>query len=234
MIKYILILAACFISLHHAIGQSYWFGAKGGIAMNNQVSGVQGGGSGGGGSMFSFNGDLFLETYDEFKKGALYAALGHHTRGSALRFQSLQGFNNLISFKFNNITLELGAKKAWDIGSEFSPYFILGVRGEYTLSTRLPELSGVNTIMHPDYVQKWNYGVTAGGGFDMYLSEMSQVFVEFAIMPDLSFQYDQPPLFGIANPWFPNERVDLPLKRLRNLAIEAKVGIRFLRKVEYY
>lgn len=233
MTRYITFLGLLFIISNVSFSQSFWFGTKGGAAMNNQISGIEGGGSSGG-SMFSFNGDIFVESYDEYKKGALYASLGHHTRGSALRFQSLQGFNNLLSFRFNNLVLELGAKKAWDTNSEYSPYFILGIRGEYTIGTRLPQLSGLSPIMIPDYVCKINYGVTAGGGFEMYLSDMSNVFLEFTIMPDLSFQYDQPPLFGVSNPWFPNERLDLPIRRLRNLAIEAKVGIKFLRKVEYY
>ncbi len=233
MNKFFTIFSLCFFLSHLLYSQSYWFGAKGGGAMNNQVAGVEGSSGLGNSSMFSFNGDVFVETYDEYKKGALYASLGYHTRGSALRFQNF-GFSNVTSYKFDNIVLELGAKKAWDTNSEFSPYFILGVRGEYTINSRLPKLFFPDLNIHPDYVSKINYGVTAGGGFEMYLSDMSNVFVEFSIMPDLSFQVDQPPIFGIPSPWSPNERMDLSIKRLRNLSIEAKVGIKFLRKVEYY
>lgn len=215
--------------------QSFWFGAKGGLAMNNQSWGSGGTGlSFGRDPMFSFNGDLFLESYDENKKGALYAQLGYHTRGSALRFISFNNnFNSLIQYKFNNIVLELGAKKSFNLGKEFEPYFIMGVRGEYTIGDNLNTFTSFNEIVNSEYTRKFNYGVTVGGGFEMIMSELSNVFLEFSIQPDLSFQYEQFPIDNIRNPWFPNERINLPLTQVRNLSIEAKVGVKFLRKVEY-
>jgi hypothetical protein len=218
-----------------SFSQSFWFGAKGGLAMNNQSWGSGGTGlSFGRDPMFSFNGDLFLESYDEEKKGALYAQLGLHTRGSSLRFFSFNNsFNSIVKYKFNNLVLELGAKKSLNLGKEFDPYFIMAVRGEYTVGNNLNTFSTFADIVSPDYIRNFNYGVTVGGGFEMEMSELSNVFLEFSIQPDLSFQYEQFPIDNIPSPWFPNERINLPLTQVRNLSIEAKVGVKFLRKVEY-
>jgi hypothetical protein len=231
---YVLIVFVAFMT-NFGISQSFWFGAKGGLAMNNQSWGSGGTGlSFGRDPLFTFNGDLFLESYDEDKKGALYAQLGYHTRGSALRFFSFNNsFNSLNKYKFNNLVLELGAKKAISIGRDIDSYFILGVRGEYTLSDNLNSFTSFNEIVNSEYTRKFNYGVTMGGGFEMVMSELSNVFLEFSIQPDLSFQYEQFPIDNIPSPWFPNERINLPLTQVRNLSIEAKVGVKFLRKVEY-
>jgi len=216
-------------------GQGYWFGVKGGLAMNNQSWGS--GTSNFGinrSALFTLNGDIFTETLDEDKKGALYAQLGFHTRGSALRYYSnFYDFNTNVKYKFQNIVLELGAKKSLEISEKLSTYFILGIRGEYTVGNNLGSVTSFGELVSPDYIRKFNYGVTFGGGFEQVVSELSNIFVEFSIQPDLSFQYEQFPIENIRNPWVPNERINLPLTQVRNLSIEAKVGIKFLRKVIY-
>jgi hypothetical protein len=216
--------------------QSFWFGVKGGGAMNFQSWGDGSfGGSVNRDPLFSLNGDLFIESYDEDKKGALYAQAGFHTRGSSFRFFS---FNNIFSeqqgFQFRNIVAEIGAKKTLPNFEKYNPYFILGVRGEYTVSTNLDRYVQFGQLFYPinEFVRKFNYGVTAGGGFELPVSELSNVFVEFSLQPDLSFQYEQQPLFNIIDPWT-SQPVNIGLRQVRNLAIEAKVGIKFLRKVEY-
>lgn len=215
--------------------QSFWFGAKGGMAMN-----LQSWGKGGGdfslsrGPMFSINGDATIESYDEFGKGTLYAQLGFHTRGSGLRYYSLtNAFNSLLNYKFNNIVLELGAKKPLPMRGELIPYFLVGLRGEYTVGHNLDNLVTFNTFVYPEFVRKFNYGVTVGGGFELPMSELSNVYLEFDIMPDLSFQYEQIPIYNVRSPWPPYNRINLGLTQVRNLSIEVKAGVKFLRKVEY-
>jgi hypothetical protein len=238
ILKKILILftVALFFAHQKSDGQSYWFGLKGGAGMNFQSWGD---GSSGGSinrdPLFSPNGDIFIESFDASNKGALYAQLGYHVRGSSVRFNS---FNNIFStqqgFKFNNIVVEIGAKKSFGLDKEFDPYFILGIRGEYTVSTNLDDYLMFGSVYYPvnDYVRKLNYGVTVGGGFEMKLSEMSNVFIEFSIQPDISLQYQQPPLQNVIEP-FTGQVVNLGLRQVRNLSLELKVGARFLRKVEY-
>jgi len=227
-----------FLIFTNSVGfsQSYWFGPKLGGAMS-----FQSWGNGTSGTslnrdpLFSINGDIIVESYDEFKKGALYASLGYHTRGSSIQFIS---FNNPSflrqGYKFNNVVLELGAKRSLNLSKDFDPYFIIGIRGEYTLSTNLKNLEFIGNPYTPNevFVRKFNYGVTAGGGFEMEMSEFSNVFFEFAIQPDLSFQYEAPPR-TVIDPFQTGQTVNLPLERVRNLSLELKVGVKFLRKVEY-
>lgn len=235
MLTRFFILIFCILFIFSAQSQSYWFGAKGGFAMNNQSWGDGFGNVGANrDAMFSFNGDAFVESYDEEKKGALYAQIGFHTRGSALRFFSFNNsFNALSKYKFHNVVLELGAKKPFFSSEEYTPYLILGIRGEYTIGNNLNTVSQFAEIVNADYVRKFNYGVTFGGGFEMEMSELSNVFVEGSIQPDYSFQYEHFGLDNIRNPWVPNERINLPPTQVRNLSIELKVGVKFLRKIEY-
>ena len=222
---FVLLVSSLFF-VHHGFSQSFWFGAKGGAAMNFQSWGDGSfSGSVNRDPLFSLNGDIFIESYDEYKKGTLYAQVGYHTRGS---FTEQQGF------KFRNIVAEVGAKKTLNLGKELEPYFILGIRGEYTIGTNLDDYINFGSLYYPvsEFVRKFNYGVTAGGGFEMKMSELSNVFVEFSLQPDLSFQYEQQPLFNVIDPWT-SQPVNLGLRQVRNLAIELKIGVKFLRKVEY-
>ena len=232
---FVLLVSSLFF-VHHGFSQSFWFGAKGGAAMNFQSWGDGSfSGSVNRDPLFSLNGDIFIESYDEYKKGTLYAQVGYHTRGSSFRFFS---FNNTFTeqqgFKFRNIVAEVGAKKTLNLGKELEPYFILGIRGEYTIGTNLDDYINFGSLYYPvsEFVRKFNYGVTAGGGFEMKMSELSNVFVEFSLQPDLSFQYEQQPLFNVIDPWT-SQPVNLGLRQVRNLAIELKIGLKFLRKVEY-
>ncbi|MBK7634661.1 MAG: hypothetical protein IPJ13_10470 [Saprospiraceae bacterium] len=72
---------------------------QGGAAMNFQSWGDGVWGSVNQDPLFSLNGDLFIESYDEFKKGALYAQAGFHVRGSSFRFLvSIMFFQNSRDF----------------------------------------------------------------------------------------------------------------------------------------
>jgi len=230
------LLVTLLFFVNQGFSQSFWFGAKGGAAMNFQSWGNGSfSGSVNRDPLFSLNGDIFIESYDEYNKGTLYAQVGYHTRGSSFRFFS---FNNTFTeqqgFKFRNIVLELGAKKSLNLDKELDPYFILGIRGEYTIGTNLDDYINFGSLYYPinEFVRKFNYGVTAGGGFEMKMSELSNVFVEFLLQPDLSFQYEQQPIFNVIDPWT-SQPVNLGLRQVRNLSIELKVGLKFLRKVEY-
>ena len=234
--RFYLMFFVLFLSPLKVASQSFWMGAKGGGAMNFQSWGDGSfGGSVNRDPLFTLNGDAFIESFDEFNKGSLYAQVGFHTRGSSFRFFS---FNNVFSqqqgFRFRNLVAEIGAKKALFSAKKYFPYFILGVRAEYTLSTNLDDYVNFGQLFYPisEFVRKFNYGVTAGGGFELPVSELSNVFLEFSLQPDLSFQYEQQPLFNITDPWT-SQPVNIGLRQVRNLSIEVKVGIKFLRKVEY-
>jgi hypothetical protein len=235
-IKYLLCVFLFFASKKIMTAQSYWFGIKGGGAMISQSWGTGFGSSGSSDLGFGPCGDIFVESYDEENKGSLYASLGYHSRGSAIQFTSITSdFSARQTFLFNTASLELGAKKPFFLGGKFDPYFTVGVRGGYTMNTNLDNYLKFNSLYYPSnaFVQKWNYGFSAGGGFESRLSDMIRYFVDVQISPDLSYQYIQPPLFNVPDPWDTSRKINLDERQAKNLSIELKVGIRFLKKVIY-
>jgi len=222
-------------------GQSFYFGPKLGPSIgfqrweNFQQS-----------PLFSYHGAFFIESYSEDNPdNSLYAQIGWHNRGSAFRNQRFITIDNLIvdvptkNFIFSNAVLALGGKRKQTINKKLNSYYIIGLRGEYTVLTNLSEYDSFNQYFnqpfYPDnqFVKKWNYGVTVGGGFEYKLSKMVAGILEFSVHPDLSRQYEQPPLGSIPDPWNPGNLVTLREKRIKNITLEISLGFRFLRKVIY-
>jgi hypothetical protein len=234
--KILLFVTIIQTAIQVASAQSYWFGVKGGAAGMSQTFGSSFGGRADNDLGFGISGDIFVESYDEANKGSLYASLGYHSRGSAYQFNSfINNFSARQTFLFRNIGLEVGAKKPIHFDGAFDPYFTVGIRGEYTVGTNLDDYVSFNSLYYPNnaFVRPWTYGFSAGGGFESAFSEFIKYFVDIQIMPDLSYQYIQPPLFNVRDPWDPNVLLNLPDRQARNLTIELKVGIRFLRKIIY-
>lgn len=238
-LKYLKRTICILIAISHVpvlVGQSYWFGAKGGGSLAYQSWGDGSfGGSINRNPLLALHGDVFVESYDELNKGSLYASAGYHTRGSSILFQSINNpFTTFQGFKFHNAVLELGAKKPFTVGKEYNIHAFVGVRGEYTFATNLSDYAGFSSLFYPvdEFVRKINYGISFGGGFTHSLSDLVELIGEISLMPDLSFQYEQPPIPFVVDP-FTGQLVNLGLRQVRNLTIEFKVGMRFLRKVEY-
>lgn len=211
-------------------GQSFWFGPKGGggLAFQNWQNSQTN-------PLFAPNVDLFIESYSEENSGAVYASIGYHIRGSAIRAFDFNGqlFSNQ-GFKFRNLAAEVGWKKYLMKEWSSQPYFGFGIRGEYTLSNNLSDYSRFANPFYPDteLARKLMYGVTVAGGFEYTLTDFIRGFIEIGLMPDLSDQYFQPPLRNIIDPWT-RQKIDLEERRIRNVTLEVKVGIKFLRKVIY-
>lgn len=184
----------------------------------------------------------FIESYEEGNPSSLYAQLGYHVRGSAernLQVDIIQGstFRRVQKYKFNNISLLLGAKRILDMDSKYKPFYTLGIRGEYTVNTNLGRYVGsVYEIYFPNnaFVNKFNYGVSAGGGFQYELSDLVGGSVELTISPDLSKQYFQTRLDNVIDPRNVGSTRTLREQNVRNLSLEISVSLRLLRKVEYY
>jgi len=81
-------------------------------------------------------------------------------------------------------------------------------------------------------VRKINYGVYIGGGLEFALSELVGAVVELNVSPDFSFQYQQPPIGNITDP-FTGNSFNIAERKIVNVVLELSVGIRFLRVVEY-
>jgi hypothetical protein len=132
----------------------------------------------------------------------------------------------------------LGAKRKYDLSDTKKGYYLVGLRGDYTLSTNLDEYKEANEfnggLFYPDnaFVRKWNYGVALGGGFEFNFGELVGALLEFTVNPDFSFQYKQPAIPNVRDPYTGQNRT-IPERTIRNIAIEVSAGIRLLRKVEY-
>ena len=222
-------------------GQSFYFGPKVGSSIgfqrweNFQQS-----------PLFSYHGAFFIESYSEENElNALYAQLGWHNRGSAYRNQRHISIDGDVfdvptkDFIFSNAVLAVGGKRRQVINKKLNSYYIIGLRGEYTVLTNLDEYNDFNAYFNQpfypdnDFVRDFNYGVTVGGGFEYKLSKMIAGILEFSIHPDLSRQYEQPPLPNMPDPWNPGNLVTIRERRIKNITLEVSLGFRFLRKVVY-
>ncbi|MDX1667523.1 MAG: hypothetical protein R3350_09850 [Saprospiraceae bacterium] len=227
--------------------QSYAFGFKGGLTVgfqrwDNSFDSRE--------PLFRYHAIAFIESAPEEDEFTLFAQGGYHVKGSAIRtfstvVQTPTGLRRVpgldIPFEFNNLSLTVGAKQKFDFGLDSKLYYMLGVRGDYTLSTMLrpenvEEFSVYGRIFPFDeFVNKLNYGVTVGGGFQFAFSELVGGILEFTVNPDFSKQYNQPRIPNVSNP-NPNSSqslIDIPERQISNTTIEVTLGLRFLHKIVY-
>jgi hypothetical protein len=195
--------------------------------------------------LFKYHASLGIESVNnEDDRGALFAQVGYHVKGSANRFSfwRISGGGVEIfteNFLFNNISLLLGAKQKKPLGNAAAKYFYFGgIRGDYTLNTNLKKLNEENPFLRTYYpqdgfVRKWNAGVSVGGGLELGFSELIGAQVMLSVNPDLTNQYFQPPIPNVIDPFTPGQTITIPERRIRNTTIELSLGLRLLRKVEY-
>ena len=196
--------------------------------------------------LLSYHGAFFIESYSETNKlNSLFAQVGWHNRGSAYRNQrhfTIDGDLINVSTKnfiFSNAVLCLGAKRKQKVNKLLHSYYTIGLRAEYTVKTNLKEYAAYNAYFNQpfypdeDFVKKFNYGVTVGGGFEYKWSKMIAGILEFSIHPDLSRQYEQPPIPNIPDPWNPGKLISSKERRIKNITFEISLGLRFFREVIY-
>ncbi len=226
----------------NAQGGSY-FGFKGGLSI-----GVQRWNDFERDPLLAYHGIVFVESLSEGNKFSLFAQAGLHQRGSAIRNQLFSNIFNggftrapATKFIFNNAAVIVGGKQKYDFAAGTKVYYLLGVRGEYTVSTNLDKYELFNELnpafaIYPfntyEFIRRINYGITIGGGFEVELSEFVGGILEFTVSPDFSDQYRQPPVPNVTDPYTGQLRT-LPERRVRNLTFEVSLGLRFLRKVIY-
>jgi hypothetical protein len=212
--------------------QGFYFGPKGGLTIGfQQWNGLERQ------ALFAYNGAFMIESLDPEYRGSLYIQAGFHQRGSAFRQFNFNGFSNSNKFKFNNLSLEIGAKKRRKGASRKVPYYFFGARLEYNVSTNLDEYEELNECF-PFYpfevfVNKVTYGVSVGGGIEFEgENRFITPYIEFVVSPDLSLQYRSDPTPNVLN-CFTSQSTTLPEREIRNLTFEVKAGIRFMREVVY-
>jgi hypothetical protein len=198
--------------------------------------------------LYKYHGAVFVESLSDEGPYSLFAQLGYHVKGSAIRFQrtviqtqtglqSIPGGN--IGFEFNNLSLLLGAKQKKTLNeTNMSYYYQFGVRGDYTLSTNLLSAQDpASRLYYPIYpikenVQKFNYGATIGGGIEFPFSDLIGGIIELNIHPDFSNQYFSPPISNLTDP-FTGQLYSAGEQRVFNIVAELSLGIRFINKVIY-
>lgn len=188
--------------------------------------------------MFNYHAAAFIESVDEDFKGAFYAQLGYHARGSSINVAS--SFANPFgeSFIFRNIAFNFGAKKRILTKTLYTPYYFIGLRGEYNISNNLDEVltryastQAIFLFPIPDLVRKFTYGLSFGGGVEFLGSELIQPAVEVSISPDVSNQY-QSPAFAATNP-VTGQPTQISERNIKNFSLEISLVVRFMRKVVY-
>lgn len=217
--------------------QGYTFGLKGGGTLAfQQWNSFQRD------PLFGFHGDLLFETLDEEDRNCLFATVGYHQRGAALRYR----FNNggLLSplvaskFLFHNISVTIGARQKFYFSEVLKYFYSVGIRGEYTVDTNLDDYAEFNevnrSLFFPDnsFVNRVTAGLTISGGVQYHISELSSIIVELSVMPDVTRQYFQEPIPNVRDP-FTGQNRDIPAREIRNISIELSVGLRFLNKYIY-
>lgn len=240
---FVLLVIGCFIS-RPVFGQGSVFGVKGGLSIGTQ----NWGNSFQRDPMFNYHGDIFVESLPEANQWSLYAQLGYHSRGSAIRNRNF--FNPINNnffrppadiFLFHNAVLALGAKQKFDMGLDSKWFYSFALRGEFTFDTNLDIYSRFNeqfpafSIYPFDdsfYINEFNYGFSGGAGMEFSFSEFIGASLEFTVNPDFSLQYRQPAIPNVRDPWS-GQNTTIPERRIRNMTFELTAGFRFLRKVQY-
>ncbi|MEL6141141.1 MAG: hypothetical protein AAFU67_05955, partial [Bacteroidota bacterium] len=146
------------------------------------------------------------------------------------------------TFQFQNLVLNLGGKQVFSYTKIAELYYTIALRVEYNLATNLSEYNdlGENNgairlfypFDEPTYIRDITYGVTVGAGMDIPLGDKVGLLLQVTAAPDFSFQYDQPPIENVYNPYTRNNTT-LAQRQIRNFTLELSAGFRFLRKIEY-
>ncbi len=229
------------LSANVAAQGGFAFGFKGGLTL-----GIQNWNSIEQDPLFKYHGIAYIETLDEqSEQFAVFVQAGWHVKGSAIRNRNfINPLNGNVyrpparEFLFNNISLTFGGKRKYPYGAGRF-YYLLGIRGDYTVSTNLDEYQQFNEANPaysiypwPFFVNRFNYGVTVGGGIEMPFGELAGGLLELTVSPDFSYQYRQPAIPNVQNP-YTGQTTTIPERLIRNITFELTLGLRFLRKVIY-
>ncbi len=243
-LKILLLSFACLGSVS-AFCQSTAFGVKGGPTVGFQkVNGFDQD------ALLKWHGIAFVESLEEEAPVAVFAQLGYHLKGSAIRsknFASSIVIDGITysrppsqEFIFQNVSLTLGAKRKRELTDKAMGYVLFGLRGDYTVGTNLDKYEKFNQDprfvgYYPieGFVKKLNYGVTLGGGIEFAFAELIGGLLELTVNPDFSPQYKQPAInINTTDPYTGQPRI-ISERITRNLTFEITAGFRFIRKVEY-
>jgi hypothetical protein len=221
--KKIFVFTAFLLLSLSSFGQYSAIGVRGGLTVGVQNwSGTQRQ------PMLSYHADFAYEKFNSDKFSYLMN-LGYHTRGSAYRFNNItqtgEQIRGTLTDRFDNITLMLGAKNLVSTKlANGDVYYFLGIRGEYTVNDSIETRANMSR-----YVNAINYGVTAGGGYQVKIADKMQMYFEVSFSPDFSNQLYSPSGTYVTNNGGNTFIQNFPEEKVTNLTIELSVGIKFFR-----
>ncbi|MBK6933483.1 MAG: hypothetical protein IPH12_22505 [Saprospirales bacterium] len=193
--------------------------------------------------LYKYHAALSIESVNNDNDNAsIFAQLGYHVRGSATRFRfffqggGIDQFSE--EFQFHNISLILGGKQKFPLGERSRYFYYGGVRGDYTLSTNIDALGLSNPyapLYYPQvgFMNRWIAGVSLGGGIELPFSDLIGGQLMLSVHPDFLYQYNQPAIPNVIDPFNPGQNTTIQERRIRNVTIELSLGLRLLRKVVY-
>lgn len=237
-IVFVFILLTVFLNLLEAQSTAYVFNVGPSLGLQKWDNG------GDRQILFAYHASLAIESVDnENDRGSIFAQFGYHVKGSANRlrffFQGGDIETYTENFRYNNLSLLLGAKQKFPFGSSGrARYFYFGgIRCDYTLSTNIDNLASRNIYTFAYYPQvgamsRWMGGVTVGGGIQFEFGELVGGQFSLSVNPDLTTQINQPSV-TVIDPFNPGQTRTIPAQRIRNTTLELSLGLRLLRKVEY-
>lgn len=231
--KRIYLLLIALMGAYYAQAQGTIFYAKGGLTIATQKwNGVDGNQP-----LLASNIALGLEfpnaNTDKKLRSSFGIQLGYHPKGNAtrVRYQSVSNPNDFergkLKNQFHNIGLLLFGKGTGEVGTNMEAYYLLGLRLDYTYKFDMY----MNNI--DNYVKKFNYGVTLGGGFNYNIPNTRLgIFIEATVSPDISKQVYIPAgipvqytMNGVTNS-YPSQEM-----KVHNLVFELTLGFKLLPKV---
>ena len=192
--------------------------------------------------------DLQVESVSFERPTSFYASLGYHQRGSAIRTRAFTFVDpssgeetrvrpEALRFVFHNLALAVGGKQHYAVGDKRG-FVSFAVRGEYNLGTDFGDVEenrlgfGFRPAFPVDeFVRDFLYGADVGAGLELPLSSRLDALLELRLSPDVSAQYEQPPLQAFNPQTGNNEGVGQ--RSIRNLSIELSAGLRFLPDAAY-
>ena len=242
----IFILSVILLFSTLAFSQSYWITAKAGPSLGFQQWGNSA--TSNNSQLYAYHGALGIESYSESSNSSLFAQVGYHIRGSAIRYNNsyyydpitnhyIQGGSQTTTYQFKNLVLLLGAKKKDILGSK-DAYFTFGIRGEYTIGTNLATPDSTSFLYYTFYpnsrgVNNFNYGATLGGGYEFKFSDLVGGAIELNIHRDFSNQYYWPPIPNAYRDPTTGSLVTTSEQSIKNTTLELSFVMRFLRKIVY-
>jgi len=221
--RYLFILLLGFFTISSATAQTSGIGGKAGLTV-----GLQKWNSQNRQPLFQYNASFVYEKMSSDKFSYLLE-LGYNVKGSANRsnYYDLQG--NLHRFtsrdKFNNLSIMGGAKSVLDFNlSGGDIYYLLGARVDFNVSDSVQSVANFS-----QYINRFTFGVTVGGGIQFDISEKSRIFFELTVSPDFSQQAYVFPGSYYANYNGTTVLVQLQEQKVINTTIELTVGFKLLR-----